>query len=170
MSVQEINNASVLEALAAEFGELIINSDEPYGFLTIEIPAEKNTAIIQWLMEHPTIKMNFLTDLCGVHFPDNKGKEIGVVYHLHSWTNNFRMRIKCFVAAAAPEVPTLTTLFDAANWMERETFDFYGIQFVGHPDLRRILNMDEMDYHPLLKQYALEDETRDDKDDRFFGR
>ena len=80
------------------------------------------------------------------------------------------MRIKCFVAAATPEVPTLTTLFDAANWMERETFDFYGIQFVGHPDLRRILNMDEMDYHPLLKQYALEDETRDDKDDRFFGR
>jgi NADH-quinone oxidoreductase subunit C len=92
------------------------------------------------------------------------------VYHLHSWTKNFRMRIKCFLNAEKPEIASMTSLYNSANWMERETFDFYGVQFVGHPDLRRILNMDEMDYHPLLKQYALEDETRDDKDDSFFGR
>jgi NADH-quinone oxidoreductase subunit C len=54
--------------------------------------------------------------------------------------------------------------------MERETYDFYGVLFTNHPDLRRILNMDSMDYFPLRKEYALEDETRNDKDDRFFGR
>jgi NADH-quinone oxidoreductase subunit C len=68
------------------------------------------------------------------------------------------------------EILTITDLYAAANWMERETFDFFGIQFVGHPNLTRILNVDDMDYHPMLKAYALEDETRTDKDDTFFGR
>jgi NADH-quinone oxidoreductase subunit C len=68
------------------------------------------------------------------------------------------------------EVPTCTPLFATANWMEREAFDFYGFKFTGHPDLRRILNMDEMNYHPLRKEYALEDAGRDDKEDKYFGR
>jgi NADH-quinone oxidoreductase subunit C len=83
---------------------------------------------------------------------------------------NVRVRLKVSLPASNLDIPTLTDLFVGANWMERETFDFYGIQFVGHPDLRRILNMDDMDYHPLRKQYALEDETRTDKNDTFFGR
>ena len=64
----------------------------------------------------------------------------------------------------------MTDLFAGANWMERETYDFFGIEFVGHPDLRRILNEDSMDYFPMRKEYALEDATREDKDDRYFGR
>ena len=61
-------------------------------------------------------------------------------------------------------------MYAAANWMERETFEFYGINFLGHPDLRIILNVEDMDYHPLLKQYPLVDATRTDKDDKYFGR
>ena len=72
--------------------------------------------------------------------------------------------------ASQPEIPTLTTLFAGANWMERETFEFYGIKIIGHPDLRIILNVEDMDYHPLLKQYPLVDATRTDKDDKYFGR
>jgi NADH-quinone oxidoreductase subunit C len=70
----------------------------------------------------------------------------------------------------APEIDTVSSVFASANWQERETFDFYGIHFSGHPDLRRILNVDEMDYFPLKKEYPLEDQTRTDKDDTYFGR
>jgi NADH-quinone oxidoreductase subunit C len=89
---------------------------------------------------------------------------------LHSWENNTRVRIKVFVPITDPKVPTLTTLFAAANWQERETFDFYGIEYIGHPNLKRILNMEDMDYFPMRKEYPLEDATREDKIDALFGR
>ena len=71
---------------------------------------------------------------------------------------------------ADPVVPTLTDLYNAANWMERETYDFYGVIFTGHPNLIRILNVEDMDYFPMRKQYPVEDGTREDKTDLFFGR
>jgi len=165
-----VNNESVLQMLKEEFTEAVMQSDTQYGMLSVEIPADRNTEIVGWLKSHSLINMGFLTDVCAVHYPEQKGRALVVVYHLHSWTKNFRMRIKCFLPAEKPEIATMTGLYNSANWMERETFDFYGVQFIGHPNLKRILNMDEMDYHPLLKQYALEDETRDDKVDSFFGR
>ena len=64
----------------------------------------------------------------------------------------------------------MTSLFPSANWMERQEYDFFGIEFEGHPDLRRILNVDEMDYFPMRKEFRLEDATRDDKEDKYFGR
>ena len=112
----------------------------------------------------------FLTDLTGIHFPQNKGAEFGVVYHLHDLVKNNRLRLKVFVSAADPSVPSLTGLFPGANWMERETFDFFGIVFKGHPNLKRILNMDEMNYHPMRKEFRLEDGQREDKDNSMFGR
>ena len=71
---------------------------------------------------------------------------------------------------ATPQVDTIIDLFSCANWMERETWDFYGIVFKGHPQLKRILNMDEMISFPMRKEFPLEDSGRTDKDDRFFGR
>jgi NADH-quinone oxidoreductase subunit C len=112
----------------------------------------------------------FLTDICGIHYPDHKEKELGVIYHLHNLQENFRIRIKSFFPKDNAEVDSITDLYSGANWMERETYDFYGITFKGHPDLRVILNMEELGYHPLLKEYALEDGTRTDKDDSMFGR
>ena len=84
--------------------------------------------------------------------------------------DNVRIRFKVFTDIAKPDVFTATRLYEAANWMERETFDFFGVNFVGHPNLKRILNVDEMDYFPLRKEYPLEDQTRTDKDDEMFGR
>jgi NADH-quinone oxidoreductase subunit C len=81
-----------------------------------------------------------------------------------------RIRFKIFSSIATPDVFTATKLFAGANWMERETYDFYGVNFIGHPNLKRILNVDEMDYFPMRKEFPLEEQTRVDKDDEMFGR
>jgi len=144
--------------------------EEPYGMLTFEAPKELNLKVLNFLYDDEELKFRFLTDLCGAHFPDLKEKELAVVYHLHNLVDNVRIRFKVFTNINKPDVYTATGLFSSANWMERETYDFYGINFVGHPNLKRILNVDEMDYFPMRKQYPLEDQTRVDKDDEMFGR
>ncbi len=164
-----IDNQYVLQLLTDEFGEGILRAYEPDGILTLEIKKEIVISIVQFIKDHP-IKIDFLTDLCGIHYPENKGAELGVIYHLHSFINNFRIRLKTFLSMENPEVDSLTPLYSSANWMERETYDFYGILFRGHPNLVRILNVDEMTYFPMRKQYQLEDATREDKDDTMFGR
>jgi NADH-quinone oxidoreductase subunit C len=93
-----------------------------------------------------------------------------VVYHLHNLVANFRIRFKVFAPISQPDVASATKVFKAANWLEREAYDFYGVNFVGHPNLTRIQNVEEMDYFPLRKEYPLEDQTRLDKDDEMFGR
>ncbi|MDR2122029.1 MAG: NADH-quinone oxidoreductase subunit C [Flavobacteriaceae bacterium] len=164
-----MDNQFVSQLLTDEFGDNIIRAYEPDGILTIEIKREILIPLVQFIKNHE-IKIDFLTDLCGIHYPDHKGFELGVIYHFHSFINNFRIRVKTFFSEENPEVDSLTSLYSAANWQERETFDFYGIQFKGHPNLTRILNRQDMEYHPLLKQYQLEDTTRTDKDDAMFGR
>jgi NADH-quinone oxidoreductase subunit C len=166
----DINNGYLLQQLQGKFEADIISADEPYGMLTIEFNKNKIVELLSYLYNHNQLQMQFLTDVCGIHYPDNAGKELGVIYHLHSLQNNLRLRIKCFMPNDAPEIDTVSSVFASANWQERETFDFYGIHFTGHPDLRRILNVDEMDYFPLRKEYPLEDQTRTDKDDTYFGR
>ena len=159
----------VLEAINREFPGAVISSSEPYGFLTVEVKKEELKKVIHHLKES-SLNFMFLTDICGIHYPDHKEKELGVIYHLHNLQENFRIRIKSFFPKDNAEVDSITDLYSGANWMERETYDFYGITFKGHPDLRVILNMEELGYHPLLKEYALEDGTRTDKDDSMFGR
>jgi NADH-quinone oxidoreductase subunit C len=84
--------------------------------------------------------------------------------------SGIRVRIKVFLHENDAKIPTASSLWNSANWMERETYDFFGVKFDGHPDLRRILNMDELNVHPMLKQYPLEDPNRVDKKDEYFGR
>ncbi|KFF08114.1 NADH-quinone oxidoreductase subunit C [Chryseobacterium luteum] len=164
-----MTNEFVLEAITREFPESVVSSSEPYGMLTVEVKKEDIKKIIHYLRDS-SLEFNFLTDICGIHYPEFPDKEIGVVYHLHNMMANFRLRLKIFMSRENIEVDSLVDLFAGANWMERETFDFYGIKFKGHPDLRPILNMEDLGYHPMLKEYRLEDGTRTDKDDNMFGR
>jgi NADH-quinone oxidoreductase subunit C len=168
--MSEISNGYILNEVLEQFPKSVIANLESYGMLSIEVDSNDIVSILSFLKTHPQIQMNFLTDVCGIHYPDQIGKELGVVYHVHSFINNVRLRLKCFVPAEKPELPSITSVFEAANWQERETYDFYGIVFLGHPNLTRILNVDEMDYFPLRKEYPLEDQTRTDKDDSYFGR
>ncbi len=165
-----ITYAELVEKIQGQFGTAVLAAYETYGLLNIEIEREKLMELMRFLKESPDLNFHFMTDLCGMHYPFQRDKELGMVYMLHNMLSNVRVRIKCFVPINDASVPSMTPLWSAANWMERETFDFFGIYFEGHPDLRRILNVDDMDYFPMLKQYPLEDGTRTDKDDAMFGR
>ncbi|MDR3681957.1 MAG: NADH-quinone oxidoreductase subunit C [Flavipsychrobacter sp.] len=165
-----MTNEFIKQKLTDKFGEQITNWEEPYGMLTFTVPAAQNLKVMQYLYDEETLRFRFLTDLTAVHFPDRKGEELSVVYHLHNLVDNARIRMKIYVPIETPDVFTASQLFSAANWMERETYDFFGVNFVGHPNLIRILNVDEMDYFPMRKEYPMEDPTRIDKDDEMFGR
>ncbi len=165
-----LTNETIRQRLTDKFPDQLFNWQEPYGMLTFSAPKELNLKVMQFLFDDPELKFTFLTDLQAVHYPDNKGAELAVVYHLHNWVDNVRIRFKVFTSVEQPDVFSATALFQSANFMERETYDFYGVNFVGHPNLIRILNVDEMDYFPLRKEFPLEDQTRIDKDDEMFGR
>jgi NADH-quinone oxidoreductase subunit C len=159
---------SVVNILKEKFESEILSVETPYNFLTINLKQEKIIDIIRHLYNHPGGRFQYLTTLCGIHFPDVK--QIAIMYQLHSLTNNWRVRLKIYLPEENPVTPTLTTLFSAANWMERETYDFFGVKFTGHPDLRRILNVEDMIMFPMRKEFPLEDQTREDKKDFMFGR
>lgn len=165
-----ITNEFLLEKLKGEFGDAIRSADIPYNMLTIVIDPQRILDMLKWLHEDSILRFKFLTDICGSHYPDIKDGELCVVYHVQSMENNLRLRIKAFIPVANPSIPSVTPLYSSANWMERETYDFYGVIFTGHPNLKRIMNVDEMDYFPLRKEYPLEDATRTDKEDHYFGR
>jgi len=165
-----LNNEYISNKIVSQFGSKILNIEIQYGLLSITMDKDSNIDIVRWLANDKELQFTFLTDLTGIHYPQQIGQELGVIYHLHSFKNNIRLRLKLFVNIEMPIVQSMTAVFGSANWMERETYDFYGILFEGHTNLKRILNMDEMDYFPMLKQYPLEDQQRVDKDDKFFGR
>lgn len=165
-----LTNERIKERLSEKFADSLFDWAEPYGMLTFTGLKEINLKVLQFLFDDPELRFRFLTDLQAVHYPGNKGAELAVVYHIHNLTDNVRIRFKVFTAIEQPDVYSASALYQSANWMERETYDFYGINFVGHPNLIRVLNVDEMDYFPMRKEYPLEDQTRIDKDDEMFGR
>ena len=165
-----LSNENIKQRLQSTFGEGVFSFEEPFGMLTFETKPELNLDVMRALYDDPELSFQFLTDLTAVHYPAYKGREIAVVYHLHNLVANVRVRLKAYVPVASPDIRTATTLFSGANWMERETYDFYGVNFVGHPRLKRIQNVEEMDYFPMRKEFPLEDQTRVDKDDEMFGR
>lgn len=165
-----ITNEEIVNYIESNLGSVFEVQQDNYGVLTAEVPVHQLYKLVNFLYKDLTYKFNNLVTLCGVHYPDNKGKEIGAVYHIQSMTHRILIRFKVFAPIEKPELPSLTGIYAAANWMERETYDFYGIQFLGHPNLKRILNMDEMTDFPMRKEFPLEDPYRQDKSDFHFGR
>jgi NADH-quinone oxidoreductase subunit C len=165
----KITNEELLNKLNAQFSGQLTLVGEPYGLLTLETGREQIIAILTLLKTDPALQFIYLTDITAIHYPEQE-KQIGVIYHLHSLVNNVRIRLKVFLADSDVHIPTATDLWNGANWMERETYDLFGVIFDGHPDLRRILNVDDMTVFPMRKEYPLEDPNRVDKKDYFFGR
>ncbi len=165
-----IETSLIKEKLTQKFGDKVLDFAMSKDIFSFEVTPYALHEVIRTLKEDEELNFHFLTDLCGIHYPDNDDDhQFAVVYHLHNWVENTRIRVKTYLTFT-PEVTSIIDLFLCANWMERETWDFYGINFIGHPQLKRILNMDEMISHPMRKEFPMEDSGRTDKDDRFFGR
>lgn len=164
MELLEIVSAKLNERFTGEIESAALLYDYP----VFTVKKDSIHDVIKFLKEDEELNFHFLTTLCGVQTADEK--QLGVVYHLHNMPKNYRIRLKTFFDINKPEIPTVTDLYPTANWMERETYDFFGVRFKGHPNLKRILNVDEMDIFPMRKEYPLEDQSRTDKKDDMFGR
>ncbi|HKZ39004.1 MAG TPA: NADH-quinone oxidoreductase subunit C [Chryseolinea sp.] len=158
----------IIGVVKEKYEDQILYTEMALDFLTITVKSDKIIEIIRQLYDHPETKFQYLTTLCAIHYPDLQ--QISVMYQLHNLYNNTRIRLKIYLPADNPTVGTLTTVFAAANWMERETYDFYGVIFKGHPNLTRILNVEDMIIFPMRKEFPLEDQVRHDKNDSMFGR
>jgi NADH-quinone oxidoreductase subunit C len=166
----EALHSTVESKLKQRFGEGFISSSIDYDFPVFTVKKDIVIDVLEYLYHDSALEFKFLTTLCTTHQPDVAGAEFGLMYQLHNLPSNFRIRVKCFMQKDDVTVRTATSLFRTANWMERQEFDFFGVVFEGHPNLKRILNMDEMNYFPMRKEYPVEDAQRQDKDNSFFGR
>src|SRR6187551_479574 len=166
--MEVVDQEKIVGAINDKFEGEIVRTEMLYDFFTITLKKDKAIEIIRLLYNHPSTKFQYLTTLCGIHYPDLK--QIAMMYQLHNLVTNVQVRLKVYLPEENPTIPTVTTVFAAANWLERETYDFFGVIFQGHPNLKRILNVEEMTIFPMRKEYPLEDQTREDKNDTMFGR
>lgn len=143
-----------LDRLKEAFGEAVLETHACFGNETAVVAREKIVDIIQFLRDAPGLEFNFMMDLAGADYPGRE-ERFEVVYHLYSLKNKKRVRIKTRCPESSPVVPTITPLYKAANWFEREAFDLFGIRFEGHPNLKRILMFEEFEGWPLRKDYPV---------------
>lgn len=165
-----MTNENIKQQLLAKFPEALTDFTEPYGMLTVEVNKEQALKVLTYMHDDASMGFTYLNDLTVVHYPELVGRELCVVYMVQNISKGLRVRLKSYIPSASPEIFTASNLFSTANWLEREAYDFFGVTFIGHPNLKRIMNVDEMDYFPLRKEYKLEEQTRIDKDDDMFGR
>ncbi|HVY51552.1 MAG TPA: NADH-quinone oxidoreductase subunit C [Devosia sp.] len=151
----DVSAISPLEALAervvALLGDRIIVHTIAYGELTVELHRETVLDAVRLLHDDPECRFVSIVDICGADYPERQ-ERFDVVYHLLSPYRNARIRLKVHTDDETP-VPSITPVFPGADWYEREAYDFFGILFSGHPDLRRILTDYGFDGHPLRKDF-----------------
>ena len=142
------------EYVAKGLGQAVVTGwNVAYGELTVHVARDQVAAAARFLRDDKKCLFTSLIDVCGADYPD-RAMRFDVVYHLLSPQLNQRIRIKTETDDVNP-VPSITNIFPAANWYERETFDMYGVLFSGHPDLRRILTDYGFQGHPLRKDFPL---------------
>ena len=138
------------ERLRTHFPDVQLARDE----VTVIVPAEEIVASLEYLRSDTDLGFDFLSDLSATDWPDRVPR-FWLAYQLYSVRHRHRMRVKVGLAEEEPRVDTVTGLYPTADWLEREVFDFFGVVFDGHPDLRRIIMPDDWDGFPLRKDYSL---------------
>ncbi len=140
----------------ASFSDAVRKVIVHHGELTLDVQREHLPAVARALRDEPRLRFEICSSVSGVHFPADEGRELHAVYHLLSITNGSRqVRLEVTCPDADPHIPSVVETYPAATWHERETWDFFGIVFDGHPALTRILMPDDWLGHPQRKDYPL---------------
>ena len=148
--------SAILERVTALLAGDVTASHDRLGDDTVVVRREAILKVMKALREEPGLAFDQLSDLTAVDWLGRKTPRFEVVYHLYSYTHHHRLRVKVAVDEADATVDTVTGVWRAADWLEREAWDLYGIRFRGHSDLRRILMYEEFQGHPLRKDYAID--------------
>jgi NADH-quinone oxidoreductase subunit C len=147
------SDEGVIDAAKKAIGDAILAVKDHVGELTLTVKREEIANVLKLLRDTPALEYQQLMEIAGVDYPD-RAERFEVVYHLLSLTKNRRIRVKVSTDEATP-VPTVTTLWPVAGWLEREVFDMYGVGFSGNPDLRRILTDYGFEGYPQRKDFPL---------------
>jgi NADH-quinone oxidoreductase subunit C len=143
----------LVKKLKAKFGEAIGDASEFIGQLSVHVDGQRIVEVCNFLKDDSEASFDYLSDLTCVHYPDRRQTPFEIVYNLFSIENNERVRLK---AAVKDSIESVTSVWPAANWLEREVFDLFGVTFTNHPDLRRLLLPPDWEGYPLRKDYPLE--------------
>ena len=147
--------ASSLEQAGSGFGDAVERVVADRGELTFHVRRERLIEVARRLRDDPALAFEICTGVSGVHIPLDQERELHAVYHMLSITHNRRLRVEVSVPDADPHIPSLVDVYPANDWHERETWDFFGIVFDGHPALTRIEMPDDWKGHPQRKDYPL---------------
>ena len=149
----DASNHPLVKKLKAKFGDAIGDASEFIGQLSVNVNSDQIVAVCDYLKSDRELSFNYLSDLTCVHYPDRREAPFEIVYNLFSIDANERLRLKVRTSGS---VESVTGVWPAANWLEREVYDLFGVTFANHPDLRRLLLPPDWDGHPLRKDYPLE--------------
>jgi NADH-quinone oxidoreductase subunit C len=144
----------LVKKLKSKFGDVIGEASEFIGQLSVNVAPDQIVAVCNFLKTDEETAFDYLSDLTCVHYPDNKEAPFEIVYNLYSISGNERVRLK--LQTSEDGVESVTSVWPAANWLEREVFDLFGVRFSNHPDLRRLLLPPDWEGHPLRKDFPLE--------------
>jgi len=144
-----------LESAGLAFDAAIERVIADRGELTFQVSREHLTTVAARLRDDPALAFELCTGVSGVHYPADPGRELHAVYHLVSLTHNRRLRLEVSVPDSDPHLPTMVGVYPTCDWHERETWDFFGLIFDGHPALTRIEMPDDWKGHPQRKDYPL---------------
>nr|WP_256439583.1 NADH-quinone oxidoreductase subunit C [Cellulomonas wangleii] len=147
--------AEVLDESGTGYAAAVESVVVDRGELTLNIAREHLVEVVQALRDDPDLRFELSLGVSGVHFPHDAGRELHAVYHVASVTHGRRLRLEVAVAEGDPHIPSTTAVYPANDWHERETWDFFGIVFDGHPGLARIEMPDDWPGHPQRKDYPL---------------
>ena len=139
----------------ASYAEAVDRVVVDRGEMTLRVRRQHLPAVARVLRDDPSLRFEMCTGISGVHYPHETGRELHAVYHLVSITRNRRLRLEVAAPDADPHVPSLVDVYPTNDWHERETWDFFGIVFDGHPALTRIEMPDDWKGHPQRKDYPL---------------